>query len=90
MADVFDPDLEIALTGRARFKLSLYPDALAYVRWIPKDFLESALALVAGGAKIPSYAWHEFDFTVTQGDKINIRFSPAVRVTVSVYNIGWT
>jgi hypothetical protein len=45
------------------------------------------ISLLNGGDVIPVNAWHEFDFTVMNNDRVNLRISPSTTVTVFVYNI---
>jgi len=85
--DIFDPDLTMNYDGRARFKLSGYEDFVAYVKHIPDGFVTEIIAALNAANVIEKDTWAEFDFTVNENDKINVRVIPSTTVTVIVYNI---
>jgi len=87
MVDIFDPDLIMNFDGKARFKLSGYEDFWAYVKHRAYDIPIEILAVLNSGNPIEKGSWAEFDFTVNQNDRINVRVFPSTTVTVIVYNI---
>lgn len=87
LTDLFTPDLTISKSGRARLKFTLSTDAYAYVKWTPSGEAVSILSLLNAGVQIPANAWHEFDFTVMENDKINVQVDRTLTITIAVYNI---
>jgi len=89
-ADIFASDLQANKDGRIRTKIIVSVNAYAYIKFIPSGLTDAIVAVLNAKNPIPSDAWHEFDFTVMSGDKVNVRVSPSCTVTVFVYNIGNT
>jgi len=89
-ADIFASDLQANKDGRIRAKIVVSVDAYAYIKFTPSGLTDTIVAVLNAKNPIPSDAWHEFDFTVMSGDKVNVRVSPSCTVTVFVYNIGNT
>jgi len=85
--DIFPSDLVLQFAGRVRFKMSFHYNVYAYVKHRASGSTIDVISLLNGGDPIPFNAWHEFDFTGMDGDKVNLRISPSTRVTVFVYNI---
>lgn len=86
-ADVFPSDLILQFAGRARFKMTFHHNVYAYVKHRASGSTIDVISLLNGGDTIPFNAWHEFDFTVMNNDRVNLRISPSTTVTVFVYNI---
>jgi len=87
MADLFDPDLVMNYDGKARFKLSGYEDFIAYIKHVPYGLAQEIVAALNSAMPIEGRTWAEFDFTVNQNDKVNVKVYPSTTVTVIVYNI---
>jgi len=87
MADVFSPDLVMNYDGKVRFKFSGYEDCIAYVKHIPYGLAQEIVAALNSTMPIEKQSWAEFDFTVNQNDKVNVKVFPSTTVTVIVYNI---
>jgi len=88
--DIFDPDLVVNYDGRVRFKLTLASEAYVYTKWTPSGLATAIISSLNAGYGIPRDAWHEFDFTVMKGDKVNVRVIPGATITIFVYNIRGT
>jgi len=86
--DVFDTPLTVEIDGRVRNKIMADRDVLVKQVWIPKEVGVVIEAYLNAGASISGKAWHEFDFTVRKGDKVNIRVLPDSRVTIFIFNLG--
>jgi len=87
LAKVFDPDLEAKIDGKVRLKIASEYESYGYLTWLPSGLAQEVEALLNLGEPLKPKAWHEFDFTVKQGDKVNVKFYPGSRVTVAVYNL---
>jgi len=86
-ADIFPSDLLIQKDGKIVTKLVSEYSVYTYVKWTPKDIGTPIIGLLNEGKQIEAKAWREFDFTVNKDDKVNVRISPASKVTIAVYNI---
>jgi len=87
MADIFADDITLNFSGRVRSKWLVETDAYAYVKFVPSGTTTELLGLLNAGTAIPARSWHEFDFTVVENDKINVRVSPSTTVSVILYKI---
>lgn len=90
MADIFADDIVLNAKGRVRVKLVADANAYAYLAWTPSGSAVEVLGMLNAGNPIPANSWHEFDFTVNEGDKVNVKVSPGARVTVALYHIKGT
>jgi len=86
-ADIFADDVLVTKDGRVRVKIAMDSGGYVYMKWVPAGLTEAILAMLNAGQPIPARAWHEFDFTVVKGDKVNLRVTPGQKVTVAIYNI---
>jgi hypothetical protein len=87
MGDVFASDLTALYAGRFRAKMEAQNNVYGYLKFTQVGQVTAITAALNAGAVIPTYAWHEFDFTCLVGDKLNVRITPATTLTIVVYNI---
>jgi len=88
MAPIFASDVVVARDGRVRVKMLSDVDVYAYLSWRPSGFTDVIDGLLNRGEMVHAMTWHEEDFTVRQGDKVNVKVYPDAKVTVFIYNIG--
>jgi len=86
--DIFYPDLEVMEDGRVRVKIMVDRPTSVYMVWQPSGILQRIEALLNKGITLDPFSWFEFDFTVKQGDKVNVKTKDDCTVTVTVYNIA--
>jgi len=87
LAKVFNPDLEAKIDGKIKVKITSEYESYGYLTWLPSGLATEVEALLNLGEPLKSKSWHEFDFMVKQGDKVNVKFYPSSKVTVAVYNL---
>jgi len=88
--DVFDNDITVDRNGRVRFKLLLEQGGFVKVKWTPSGATSSVIGYLNSANEIPANSWYEFDFTVMENDKVNVRVIPAQNVTIFIYGLGET
>lgn len=86
--DIFDADVEILRSGRAIIRVKADKNVLVRVKWTPSGVGTTLLGYLNAGAELPSDAFNDLEFTVEEGDKINVRVIPDSTVTVLIYNVG--
>jgi hypothetical protein len=87
MTEFFTPDLVAVADGRLRVKFTSSYYVYLYLKHKLDGEAVSVWASLNAGIPITANAWHEWDFTITTDDTMNLRVSPASTVTVIVYNI---
>lgn len=87
MTEFFTPDLIAIADGRLRVKFTSAYYVYLYLKHKLSGESVNVWASLNAGIPITAQAWHEWDFTITTADTMNLRVSPSSTVTVIVYNI---